>query len=110
MRRCYNGWGVRRAMMRRREFFGLVGGGAASWPLAARAQQAKTFRIGILNFENPEPFGSRFRTDLRELGYAEGHNAQFEIRTAEGDRGRLASLSAELVGLGLDVIVAYPTP
>src|SRR4051794_26538842 len=98
------------AMMRRREFIGLVGGAAASWPLAGRAQQAKTFRIGIFNFENPEPLGSMLRDGLRDLGYVEGQNAQFEFRTAGGDRGRLAALSAELVGLALDAIVAYPTP
>ena len=50
------------------------------------------------------------RASLRELGYVDGQNAQFEVRTAQGDRGRLAGLTAELVGLGLDVIVAYPTP
>jgi putative ABC transport system substrate-binding protein len=101
---------VRMTMMRRREFIGLVGGAAASWPLAGRAQQAKTFRIGIFNFENPEPLGSMLRDGLRDLGYVEGQNAQFEFRTAGGDRGRLAALSAELVGLALDAIVAYPTP
>jgi putative ABC transport system substrate-binding protein len=94
--------------MRRRAF--LAGLGAASWPLAARAQQAKAFRVGILNFENPEPLGSLFRTGLRELGYTEGQNVQIEHRTAEGDRGRLAQLATELVGLKVDLIVAYPTP
>ncbi|HEU0081951.1 MAG TPA: ABC transporter substrate-binding protein [Bradyrhizobium sp.] len=96
--------------MKRREFIGLIGGAAVSWPRVARAQQAKSFRIGILNFENPEPLGAMLRADLRDLGYVEGQNAQFEVRTAEGDRGRLAGLAAELVGLGPDVIVAYPTP
>src|SRR3954469_16082021 len=95
--------------MKRREFITLVGATLA-WPLAARAQPAKTFRIGILNFENPEPLGAMLRAELRELGYVDGQNAQLEVRTAGGDRGRLASLSAELVGLGLDAIVAYPTP
>jgi putative tryptophan/tyrosine transport system substrate-binding protein len=96
--------------MRRRDVIALIGGAAAGVTLPAKAQQAKTVRIGILNFENPEPLGAMLRAGLRDLGYAEGQNAQFEIRTAEGDRGRLAGLSAELVGLGLDVIVAYPTP
>lgn len=94
--------------MRRREF--IAGLGAASLPLAARAQPAKVPRIGILNFENPEPLGPLFRAGLRELGYTEGQNVQFEFRTAGGDRGRLASLTAELVGLNPDAIVAYPTP
>ncbi len=96
--------------MRRRDFLCIIGGAAAGWPFGARAQQAGPARVGILNFENPEPLGALLRADLRDLGYAEGQNAQFEYRTAEGDRGRLASLSAELIGLGLDVIVAYPTP
>jgi putative ABC transport system substrate-binding protein len=95
--------------MRRRAFITLAGG-ALAWPLASRAQPAKTFRIGILNFENPEPLGAMLRAELRDLGYVDGQNAQFEVRTAQGERGRLASLSAELVGLGLDAIVAYPTP
>src|SRR5881398_3725668 len=95
--------------MKRRVFITLALSGLA-WSLAARAQQAKTFRIGILNFENPEPLGAMLRAELRDLGYVDGQNAQFEVRTAKGDRGRLASLSAELVGLGLDAIVAYPTP
>jgi len=95
--------------MRRRQFIGLVGG-AAAWPLAGQAQQAKAFRIGILNFENPEPFGTMLRAGLLDLGYVDGQNAQFESRTAQGDRGRLARLAAELVALGVDVIVGYPTP
>jgi putative ABC transport system substrate-binding protein len=95
--------------MKRRDFFGMIGAGVAL-TLQAKAQQPKAVRIGILNFENPEPLGSMLRAALRDLGYAEGGSAQFEYRTAEGDRGRLARLSAELVGLGLDVIVAYPTP
>jgi putative tryptophan/tyrosine transport system substrate-binding protein len=96
--------------MRRRDLFGMVGAAVATLTLPAKAQQAKPVRIGILNFENPEPLGSMLRAGLRDLGYAEGENAQIEYRTAEGARSRLAGLAAELVGLGLDVIVAYPTP
>jgi putative ABC transport system substrate-binding protein len=98
-----------RGYVQRRQFVTLLGA-AAAWPLAASAQQAKAFRIGILNFENPEPLGSMLRAGLRDLGYAEGQNAQFEYRTAEGDRGRLATLAAELVSLKVGAIVAYPTP
>lgn len=94
--------------MRRRDFLGIVGG-VAGWSFVARAQ-ARTARIGILNFENPEPLGPMLRADLRDLGYAEGENAQVEYRTAGGDRARLVRLSAELVGLKPDVIVAFPTP
>jgi putative ABC transport system substrate-binding protein len=96
--------------MRRREFIAALGSTAVVGPTVARAQQARTVRIGILNFENPEPLGPMLRADLRDVGYAEGQNAQFEYRTAEGDRDRLARLSTELVSLRLDVIVAYPTP
>lgn len=96
--------------MKRRAFFGLIGAAAAALSLPAKAQPARAVRIGILNFENPEPLGAMLRASLRELGYVDGQNAQFEVRTAQGDRGRLAGLTAELVGLDLDVIVAYPTP
>jgi putative ABC transport system substrate-binding protein len=96
--------------MRRRDFFSMIGAAAATLTLPAKAQQAKTFRIGILNFENPEPLGAMLRAGLRDLGYVDGQNAQFETRTAQGDRGRLAAMSAELVSLRPDVIVAYPTP
>jgi putative ABC transport system substrate-binding protein len=98
-----------RGYVQRRQFVILLGA-VAAWPLVASAQQAKAFRIGILNFENPEPFGSMLRAGLSDLGYAEGQNAQFESRAAEGDRGRLARLAAELVALKVDAIVAYPTP
>jgi len=94
--------------MRRREFMAGLGG-AAAWPLAARAQRA-TARIGILNFENPEPYRTGLREELRELGYTEGRNVQFEYRAAEGNRGLLPGLAAELVRLKVDVIVPYPTP
>jgi putative ABC transport system substrate-binding protein len=97
------------AQMQRRKFISLLGSSVAVWPLAARAQ-IKTPRIGSLNFENPEPLGSLFRASLNDLGYIDGQNAQFEYRTAAGNRTALASLAAELVGLKVDVIVAYPTP
>jgi len=96
--------------MKRREFIAGFGAVAATLSLPASAQQTRAVRIGILNFENPEPLGGLLRASLRELGYVDGQNAQLEVRTAQGDRGRLAGLTAELVGLGLDVIVAYPTP
>jgi putative ABC transport system substrate-binding protein len=96
--------------MRRRDFLGLVGGAAASAPLAARAQQPKMVTIGILNFQNPEPFRTMLRDGLRNLGYAEGRNMQIEFRSAEGNQDRISSLAAELVGLKVDVLVGYPTP
>jgi putative ABC transport system substrate-binding protein len=96
--------------MKRRKFIALLGGAAASLPFAARAQQPKAATIGILNFENPEPFRTMLRDGLRELGYTEGGNLRLEFRSAEGERDRLAGLAAELVGLKVDVLVAYPTP
>jgi putative tryptophan/tyrosine transport system substrate-binding protein len=96
--------------MKRRAFMLVLGGAAALWPLAARAQPAKTVTLGILNFENPEPFRTMLRDGLRDLGYTEGRNLQVEYRSAEGSRDRLPGLAAELVGLNVDAIVAYPTP
>src|SRR4051794_41972706 len=95
--------------MKRRAFITLAGG-ALAWPLVARAQQAKTFRIGILNFENPEPLGDMLRAALRDLGYVDGHNAQFAVRTAQGDRARLAGSTAAPVGPALGGVGGYPPP
>jgi ABC-type uncharacterized transport system substrate-binding protein len=96
--------------VKRREFITLIGGAAASWPFAARAQQPKLATIGILNFENPEPFRTLLHDGLREIGYAEGGNLRLEFRSADGNRDRLAGFAAELVRLKMDVLVAYPTP
>jgi hypothetical protein len=70
----------------RREFITLLGGGAAAWPLAARAQQPKVPTIGVLVSGNPEPelLLKALRNGLRDLGYTEGRNIRLEIRTAEG--------------------------
>ena len=95
--------------MRRREFITLLGG-AAAWPLAARAQQPKLPRIGVLIPANPEPFWSVFRDGLREHGYIEGQNIQFEFRSADGKPNLLRELAAELVRLKVDIIVAHQTP
>jgi len=99
--------------MRRREIITLIGGAAVMpavlWPRAATAQPAKTVRIGILNLANPEPLGSLLREALRDLGYREGQNLQFEFRSAKEDPALLPGLAAELVDLKVDVIVAYPT-
>jgi putative ABC transport system substrate-binding protein len=95
--------------MKRREFITLIGGAAAAWPLGASAQPVKTVRIGVLNFANPEPFWTLLREGLRELGYREGENLQFEFRSANGDATLLPGIAAELVGLKVDVIVPYPS-
>jgi putative tryptophan/tyrosine transport system substrate-binding protein len=96
--------------MRRREFITLVGGAAAAWPLAGRAQQAERVRrIGVLLVSGPEPLGP-FREALGDLGYAEGKNIQIEIRSAQGQDTRLPELAAELVRSRVDVIIAVQTP
>jgi ABC-type uncharacterized transport system substrate-binding protein len=95
--------------MRRRRFITLLGG-AAAWPLAARAQQAKLPRIGVLVVSNPEPFWTEFRAGLREHGYTEGQNIAFEFRSADGKLERLRGLADELVRLKVDIIVASQTP
>ncbi|MFZ0262693.1 MAG: ABC transporter substrate-binding protein, partial [Pseudolabrys sp.] len=97
--------------MQRRDFITLLGGAAAAWPLIARAEQAvKLHRIGILSPELPPPgFLEAFRQGLRGLGYVEGQNIAFEIRSAEGYGQRLAALANHLVELKVDVIVAVNT-
>jgi putative ABC transport system substrate-binding protein len=96
--------------MRRREFITLLGGAAVVWPLAAVAQQPKLPRIGVLVPANPEPFWSTFRDGLREHGYIEGRNIQFEFRSADGKPNLLRALADELVRLKVDIIVANQTP
>ena len=100
------------AHMQRRDFITLLGGAAAAWPLAAYAQQAvKLYRIGILSPELPPPgFLEAFRQGLSELGYVEGQDIAFEVRSAEGYSQRLATLANLLVGLKVDVILALNTP
>ena len=97
--------------MKRREFISLLGG-AAAWPLAARAQQFKLARIGALylGLADAESFKNALREGLRELGYVEGQNIAFEFRSAEGQLDRLPGLAAELVQLKVDVIVTLYVP
>jgi putative ABC transport system substrate-binding protein len=98
--------------MKRREFITLIGGAAAVWPLAARAQQSKMARIGALYIgtADAESFKKELREGLRELGYVEGQNIAFEFRSAEGKLDRLPDLAAELVRLKVDVIVTLYVP
>ena len=93
--------------MTRREFITLLGGAAAAWPLAARAQQlGKVARIGFLRYTSPyQKQFDAFRDGLRASGYAEGQNIVIEQRYADGAFDRLGELAAELVRLNLDVIV-----
>ena len=101
--------------MRRREFLGVLGGAAIAWPLAARAQQARTAKIGHLitgSLESPDTRVSidALRRGLSELGYVEGQNIIIERRSADARIERLPALAAELVGLKVDVIIAGATP
>lgn len=95
--------------MRRRDIIALLGGAAAGLPRAARAQP-KVARIGVLNFGNPLPFLTLLRDGMRNLGYDEGRNIQFEFRSAEGKADLLPGFATELVRLKPDVIVVYPSP
>jgi ABC-type uncharacterized transport system substrate-binding protein len=99
------------AKIRRRDLITLLGG-AAAWPLAARAQQSKVARIGALyiGLADAESFKNELREGLSELGYIEGQNIAFEFRSAEGKLDRLPELAAELVRLKVDVIVALYVP
>jgi putative tryptophan/tyrosine transport system substrate-binding protein len=96
-------------LRRRRKFIALLGG-AAAWPLAARAQQGERVRhVGVLLVSGPEPLGP-FREALGDLGYVEGKNIQIDVRSAQGEDTRLPELAAELVRSRVDVIVAVQTP
>jgi putative ABC transport system substrate-binding protein len=100
--------------MKRREFITLLGGAAIMWPLVARAQQpAKSYRIGMLETISPSLNAAHldaFRKGLRELGYVEGKNYTIEYRSADGHAERFPELAAELVRLGVDLIVVRGTP
>jgi putative ABC transport system substrate-binding protein len=95
--------------MKRREFIGMVGG-AAAWPLTARAQRAggKIATIGILAIE-PWPPIDTFRQALADLGYIEGKNVRFEYRYAKGHNERLPELANNLVDLNVDIILTWGT-
>jgi putative ABC transport system substrate-binding protein len=98
--------------MRRRDFIASVAGAAIAWPRATEAQQPKMRTIGVLVHAAPgwQRFWKAFPAALRDIGYIEGQNIRFELRSDDGQISRLFVLAAELARLKVDMIVAWFTP
>ncbi|HSR76374.1 MAG TPA: ABC transporter substrate-binding protein [Xanthobacteraceae bacterium] len=103
--------------MKRREFITLLGGSAAAWPLAARAQQPERMRrIGVLfsgfSDTDPEPQArvEAFRRQLQDVGWIEGRNVHIDLRIGAGNAERVRAYAQELVGMRPDVLAANAPP
>ena len=101
--------------MRRRDFIAVVGNAAIAWPRAARAQEKKIDRVGVLLLDNAAAvlsasFLGAVRDELRKAGYVEQQNVLFDFVSAEGKIDRLPKLAAVLVASKVDLIVALLTP
>src|SRR6516162_6949542 len=102
--------------MRRREFITLVGGAAAGWPRAVRAQQAERMRrIGVLmGYASTDPEGqallAEFTRHLAELGWTEGRNVRIDVRWGGSNVDLLHTFAKELIGLQPDVLLASSSP
>jgi putative ABC transport system substrate-binding protein len=102
--------------MKRREFISLIGGAAAAWPVAVRAQEpGRVRRVSVLlAFFDSDPEGqpriAAFQHELENLGWTEGRNIQIEYRWASGDADRFRAFAAELVAARPDVLVAHTSP